>query len=79
MIVLVWSHRLAVLAPMLLADATLIAFALSRTDRGVFNFNESGWTPSPDAALSVIVEIVTALLCVVALLRDLRTDERATA
>ncbi len=29
---------------------TLIAFALSRSDRGVFGFTEQGFQPSPQAA-----------------------------
>jgi hypothetical protein len=66
-VVLAWAHRLALLAPLLLANSTLVAFALSRTDRGIFGFTERGWSPTPDAALAVIVEIVTGLLAVVAL------------
>ena len=37
---------------------TLIAFALSRSDRGVFGFTEQGFQPSPQAALTVVVEVV---------------------
>jgi hypothetical protein len=66
-VVLAWAHRLALLAPLLLANSTLVAFALSRTDRGIFGFTERGWSPTPDAALAVIVEIVTGVLAVVAL------------
>ena len=66
-VVLLWANRLALLAPLLLANATLVAFALSRTDRGIFGFTEKGWNPTPDAALAVIVEIVTGLLAVGAL------------
>ena len=66
-IVLVWANRLALLAPLALANSTLVAFALSRTDRGIFGFTEKGWNPTPDAALAVIVEIVTGLLAVGAL------------
>jgi hypothetical protein len=66
-IVLVWASRLALLAPLLLANATLVGFAMSRTDRGILNFTEKGWNPTPDAALAVAFEIVTAVLAVVAL------------
>ncbi len=66
-VVLAWRNRLALLAPLVLANATLVAFALSRTDRGIFGFTEKGWNPTPDATLAVIVEIVTGLLAVVAL------------
>jgi hypothetical protein len=78
-VVLVWNHRLAVLAPLLVADATLIAFAMSRTDRGVFKFTERGWDPSPDAALSVVIEIATAVACVVALLLESRRADTVPA
>ncbi len=37
---------------------TLIAFALSRSDRGVFGFTEQGFQPSPQAALTVVAEVV---------------------
>ena len=69
-IVLVWTNRLALLAPLLLANATLVAFGLSRTDEGILDFTEKGWNPSPDAALSVAVEVATALLAVFALARE---------
>ncbi len=45
-----------------LAVGALIAFALSRTV-GVFGFIEIGWAPAPYAAVSVIAEIVTLVLC----------------
>ena len=69
-LVLVWPNRLALLAPLVLANATLVAFALSRTDRGIFDFTERGWNPTPDAALSVGIEIATGLLAVLALYRE---------
>ena len=37
---------------------TLIAFALSRSDRGVFGFTEQGFQPSPQAALTLVAEVV---------------------
>lgn len=68
-----WS---TLVLPLLLADATLIAFGLSRIDRGIFGFTENGWTPSPDAAASVAIEIGTALLCLVALVSERRRRRR---
>ena len=41
--------------------ATLIAFALSRT-MGLFGFTERGFQPSPQAAVSVIAEVLTVVL-----------------
>jgi hypothetical protein len=44
----------------------VVAFALSRTI-GVLGFVEHGWQPVPHAAASVAAEVLTMLLCVVAL------------
>jgi plastocyanin len=44
---------------------TLIAFALSRSDRGVFGFTEKGLEPSPQSLLTIVVEII-ALLAIAA-------------
>jgi hypothetical protein len=44
-----------------LAGGSLVAFTLSRTV-GVFGFSERGWDPSPHAAISVGVEVLTVLL-----------------
>jgi len=43
------------------------SFGLSRTERGIFGFTERGWNPSPEAGLSVVAEIATAIVCTVAL------------
>jgi hypothetical protein len=51
----------------LLSVGTLIAFALSRTT-GLFGFTERGWEPSPQAALSVIAEVLTVVLVAVSVL-----------
>lgn len=67
----VWQHWLPVLAGVGLVNGTLLAFALSRdigmpfTDFDGNNFVEAGWNPSPEAALSVVVEIAAAVLLVV--------------
>jgi hypothetical protein len=45
------------------ALGSLIAFVLSRTV-GLFGFIEYGWEPSPEAALSVIAEVLTVVLVV---------------
>ena len=45
----------------LLSVGTLIAFALSRT-MGLFGFTERGFQPSPQAAVSVIAEVLTVVL-----------------
>jgi plastocyanin len=48
-----------------LVAGTLIAFTLTRTDHAVFGFTEHGFEPSPQAALTMVLEIV-ALLALVA-------------
>jgi hypothetical protein len=48
------------------AGGSLAAFALSRTV-GLFGFSERGWQPSPHAALSVVVELLTVGLCAASL------------
>ncbi len=40
-----------------LSGGALVAFALSRTV-GLFGFSETGWQPSPHAAISVAAELV---------------------
>ena len=66
------------LAGLAVANGTLIGFALSRTDRGVFAFTERGFAPRPDAAISVIVEIGAALALLLVLALDAR-DARLRA
>jgi hypothetical protein len=43
------------------ATGSLVAFALSRTV-GLFGFTETGWQPSPYAAITVVAEVLTLLL-----------------
>ena len=43
------------------AAGSLVAFALSRTV-GLFGFTETGWQPSPYAAITVVAEVLTLLL-----------------
>ena len=43
-----------------LSAGALVAFALSRTV-GLFGFAELGWKPSPQAAVSVIAEMLTVI------------------
>ena len=44
-----------------LAGGSLVAFALSRTV-GVLGFTETGWQPSPHAAISAVAEVLTVVL-----------------
>jgi hypothetical protein len=51
------------------AAGSLVAFALSRTV-GLFGFTETGWQPSPYAAITVVAEVLTLLLVVTTALRQ---------
>ena len=44
-----------------LAGGALVGFVLSRTV-GILGFTERGWQPAPQAALTVLTEMVTLLL-----------------
>jgi hypothetical protein len=50
-----------------LSAGALVAFALSRTV-GLFGFTELGWNPSPQAAVSVIAEVLTVVFVAVSVL-----------
>ena len=65
----VWRHWAPVLAALAVGDGTLLAFGLSRTSRGVFDFVELGWHPSPEAAIALVVELAAVVvLCVLLVL-----------
>ena len=52
---------------------TLIAFYLSRnTDSGIFGFTEKGFSPSPEAAIALIVEIVALIVLAASFVPALR-------
>src|SRR5215218_9392674 len=70
----VWRRPISLVAGLLVIDATLIGFGLSRTSRGVFGFTESGFEPSPDVAINLTIEIVAAVVLVVLLFLELRPE-----
>jgi hypothetical protein len=51
------------------AAGSLVAFTLSRTV-GFFGFTETGWQPSPYAAITVVAEVLTLLLVGTTVLRQ---------
>jgi len=51
------------------AAGSLVAFAVSRTV-GLFGFIETGWQPSPYAAITVVTEVLTLLLVGMTALRQ---------
>jgi hypothetical protein len=52
-----WLQLVAAIGAM----GSLVALALSRTV-GLFGFTETGWQPSPYAAITVVAEMLTLLL-----------------
>jgi hypothetical protein len=50
------AANLVGLAAAALAAGTLVAFALSRTPGGLFNFQERGLEPAPQAAIALVAE-----------------------
>lgn len=65
-----WRHWMTAVAGLVTVNVTLLAFALSRTDRGVFGFTEAGFEPSPEALGSVLVEAVAGGLLVFLLVSE---------
>jgi hypothetical protein len=68
----VWRNVWSLVAGLILVNATLVGFGLSRTSRGIFGFTESGFQPSPEAAISLIVEIGAAVVLIALLFLELR-------
>jgi plastocyanin len=61
-LLIVTSHPLVRLGAIGLSASTLVAFALARTDQGIFGFSENGLNPSPQAVLALVVEIAALVL-----------------
>ncbi len=78
-LLILWSHRLAILPAFFLAVSTVVAFGLSRSEDGFFGFTERGWPPAPWAGASVFVEITTAALATAALASEVHADHTPTA
>ena len=51
-----WAAILTGLAAAALAAGTLVAFALTRTPGGLFNFQERGLQPAPQALIALVAE-----------------------
>ena len=73
----VWRHWLAPLgAPGRRQRRRWSAFGLSRTERGILDFTERGWNPSPEAAMALAFEIGAAAVLLVSLLLEAGVDRR---
>ena len=71
-LLVVWRNPLALVAGLVLVNATMIGFGLSRTGSGIFGFTETGFQPSPEAAISLIVEIGAAVILIALLFVELQ-------
>lgn len=76
---LVRLSRSTILAALVLVNATLVAFGLSRTARGVFGFTETGLNPAPEAVIALVVEIAAGVLLIGLLVRQQPSPTAATA
>jgi hypothetical protein len=74
-----WRSVWVPVAGLVLVNATLISFGLSRTSTGVFGFTENGFQPSPEAAISLVVEIAAAAVLVALLYLELHEPAPASA
>jgi hypothetical protein len=63
-LLVVWRSPLSLVAGLVLVNATLLAFAVSRTSSGIFDFTETGFNPSPEAVLSLVFEIGAAVVLI---------------
>jgi hypothetical protein len=78
-LILVGGPRWLSLCAATVVPGSLVAFAMSRTV-GLFGFIETGWQPSPYAALSTIAEaLVIGLVAVSFMHRRLRSPDAGAA
>ena len=77
LLIVVWRSIWPLLAGLAVTDGTLVAFALSRTDRGIFGFTEQGFSPSPEAALTLVTEIGAVVVLVALVAQHLLGGRRA--
>jgi hypothetical protein len=78
-LLVVWRNPLSLVAGLVLVNATLLAFALSRTSTGIFDFTETGFNPSPEAVLSLIFEIGAAVVLLLLLVVEWGSARRQVA
>ncbi|MFL6205866.1 MAG: hypothetical protein ACJ739_10995 [Acidimicrobiales bacterium] len=64
------NHPAGLLAGLALTAGSLGAFAMSRRGDGILDFREVGWNPSPEAVLTVAVEVAAAAALVAVLLQE---------
>jgi hypothetical protein len=57
------------LAGLAISIGSLAAFAMSRRGDGILDFREVGWNPSPEAALTVAMEVAAVVVLALALVQ----------
>ena len=72
-----WRTVWPLIAGLVLVNATLLGFGLSRTSSGIFGFTETGFQPSPEAAISLVVEIGAAVVLVALLYLEVQAPAAA--
>jgi hypothetical protein len=61
-----------------LASGTLVAFALTRTPAGLFNFRERGLQPAPQALIALLAEAAVVVIAGAGLIADQLRSHRRT-
>ena len=56
------------IAGLAVSIGSLGAFVMSRRGDGILDFREVGWNPSPEAALTVVVEVLAVIVLSLALI-----------
>ncbi len=69
--------RLGLLAGIVLSAGTLVAFVLARQGDGILDFRETGMNPSPEALLTLIVEVAAIVLLVGSMLASVVQPRRS--
>jgi hypothetical protein len=77
-LLVIWRNLLPLIGALVLVNATLVGFALSRTGDGIFGFTERGFNPSPEAVLSLVVEIGAAVILLGVMALEWRAAPRQT-
>ena len=58
------------IAGLAVSIGSLGAFVMSRRGDGILDFREVGWNPSPEAALTVVVEVLAVIVLSLALMPE---------
>jgi hypothetical protein len=64
------------IAGLALTVSSLAAFAMSRRGDGILDFREVGWNPSPEAVLTVAVEVMAVIVLALLLVQARSTSSR---